>query len=58
MWTAAFVDGVKPDWHAFLADFDASVDWPACAFWRELADAFPDAPVLLSTRSSAESNIT
>ena len=21
-----------------------------CAFWRELADAYPDAPVLLSTR--------
>ena len=55
VWTAAFVDGVKPDWHAFLADFDASVDWPACAFWRELADAFPDAPVLLSTRASVES---
>jgi len=34
--------------------YAASVDWPAAAFWHELADSFPDAIVLLSTRSSAE----
>ena len=55
VWRAAVVDRRMPDWGAFLAEFDATVDWPACAFWREIADAFPDAPVLLSTRSSAES---
>ena len=38
-----------PDWSAFLADYVATVDWPACAFWRELADENPDAIVLLST---------
>jgi hypothetical protein len=54
VWHAAVVDRTMPDWGAFLAEFDATVDWPACAFWRELADAFPEAPVLLSTRSSAE----
>jgi hypothetical protein len=32
----------------------ATVDWPACAFWRELHAANPDAVVLLSTRESAE----
>ena len=32
------------------ADFVATVDWPAAAFWRELADANPDALVLLSVR--------
>lgn len=32
----------------------ASVDWPAAAFWRELADMYPNAPVLLSTRSSTD----
>src|SRR5262249_12464531 len=31
----------------------AAVDWPASAFWRELADANPDAVILLSTRDSA-----
>ena len=53
VWHAA-VKGTSPDWDAFLADFVATVDWPACAFWSELADANPDAIVLLSTRSSAD----
>jgi hypothetical protein len=53
VWHAA-VKGTSPDWDTFLADFVATVDWPACAFWRELADANPDAVVLLSTRSSAD----
>ncbi len=45
--------GEDVDWEGFPDGFAASLDWPACAFWRELADANPDAPVLLSTRSSA-----
>ncbi len=44
------VDGDLPDWHTFLSDFEAAVDWPVAAFWGELSDAFPDAAVLLSTR--------
>ena len=42
------------DWHALLDGYDAIVDYPGAAVWRELADAFPDVPVLLSTRSSAQ----
>lgn len=49
VWQAA-VDGTVPDWDTFFADYRAAVDWPASAFWRELADAYPDALVLLSTR--------
>jgi hypothetical protein len=52
VWHAA-VKGDLPDWTTFLADYRAAVDWPASAFWRELADANPDAVVLLSTRSSS-----
>jgi hypothetical protein len=48
------VRGQTPDWREFLAGYAATLDWPACRFWRELSDAYPDAPVLLSTRSSAE----
>jgi hypothetical protein len=44
------VNGEPPDWHRFLAGYVSTVDWPAAAFWRELADANPDAIVLLSTR--------
>ena len=32
----------------------AIVDLPGCFFWRELAGAFPDAVILLSTRDSSE----
>jgi hypothetical protein len=53
VWHAA-ANGEMPDWSSFLADYVAAVDWPVCAFWRELADEFPDAVVLLSTRSSAD----
>jgi hypothetical protein len=38
------------DFDAVLAGYRATVDWPACAFWRELADAYPNAKVLLSVR--------
>lgn len=53
VWHAA-IRGQPPDWHTYLADYRATVDWPPCAFWRELAVANPGAIVLLSTRESAE----
>jgi hypothetical protein len=53
VWGAA-LEGEHPDWSTFLAGYRACVDWPAAAFWAELSTAFPDALVLLSTRSSAE----
>jgi len=53
VWHAA-INGSPPDWQEFLADYVSTVDWPACTFWHELADANPDAIVLLSTRGSAD----
>ena len=53
VWHAALT-GRQPDWNDFLADYVAAVDWPASAFWRELADASPDAVVLLSVRDGPE----
>ena len=53
VWHAAMRD--EPvDFAGLLADYEAIVDYPGAAVWRELAEAFPDAPVLLSTRSSAQ----
>lgn len=46
--------GDLPDWDALFAGFAATVDWPGGALWRELADAYPDAIVLLSTRESGD----
>lgn len=42
--------GNMPDWPGFLNEFVAAVDWPASAFWEELAAAFPAAVIVLSTR--------
>jgi hypothetical protein len=55
VWQAA-ADGGVVDWVAFPeADgYVAAVDWPGCSFWQEMADANPDAIILLSTRASAE----
>jgi hypothetical protein len=45
--------GRPVDWHDLLDGYTAIVDYPGAALWRDLAGAFPDAPILLSTRSSA-----
>jgi len=53
VWTDA-ARGRMPDWPAFLAEYAAAVDWPASAFWPELAAAFPDALIVLSTRRDSD----
>ena len=53
VWRRALA-GQLPDWHAFFKDYRASLDWPATPFWESLARAYPEAPILLSTRKSAE----
>ena len=53
VWRGALA-GRSPDWADFLANYVAAVDWPASAFWLELAEANPDAPVLLSVRDDPE----
>ncbi len=50
-WAAA-ARGDEVDWATFLSDYRATVDWPAAAFWEELADASPDAVIVLSVRDS------
>jgi hypothetical protein len=48
-WTAA-TRGDVAQLPAVLDGYVATVDWPACELWSELATANPDALVLLSTR--------
>jgi sulfotransferase family protein len=50
----AAMEGKTPDWDELFAGYAATVDWPSCAFWPELAEHYPDAIVLLSTRRDAE----
>jgi hypothetical protein len=53
VWREA-IRGRPPDWNAFLSGYVAAVDWPPSAFWRELAEANPDALIVLSVRDDAE----
>lgn len=50
-WRTAAESG-RADWETPLAGYGATVDWPGCYFWRELAARYPDAKVLLSVRDS------
>lgn len=45
-------NGEPVDWDAVFEGFAATVDWPGCTFWRELAQHYPDAKVLLSLREA------
>jgi hypothetical protein len=42
--------GAPIDWDLLFKDFQSTVDWPAASYWRELADYYPEAKVLLSLR--------
>ena len=42
----------RPDWDAIFDGYAATVDFPASNYWRELAQAFPDAKILLSLRDA------
>lgn len=53
-WSAA-VDGAPlSEWGSVLDTYVAAVDWPAAHWYAELAEANPDAIVLLSVRASAD----
>lgn len=43
-------DGEPVDWNEVFDGWEATVDWPAASVWRQVADAFPEAPVLLNVR--------
>ena len=48
-WRAA-MRGEAVDWKAFLAGYQATVDWPGCSFYKELMQAYPEAKVVLTVR--------
>ncbi len=48
-WKAA-ISGEPADWDSLFEPYVATVDWPACSFWPELTERYPDALVLLSVR--------
>lgn len=47
----AFVSGAAPmDWKALFKDYEATVDFPASVYYRDLLHEFPDAKVVLTVR--------
>jgi hypothetical protein len=50
LWERA-LDGEQP-WQEIFAGYASTVDWPGGYFYRELAEAYPEAKVLLSVRDA------
>lgn len=48
-WEAAWL-GEPVDWDDLLDGYEAAVDWPACAYYEELMERYPDAKVILTVR--------
>lgn len=42
--------GEPVKWREFLSGYDVAVDWPACSFYAEIMEAFPEAKVVLTVR--------
>jgi len=40
----------RPDWDAIFDGFHSTTDYPACTYWRELAEHYPRAKVVLTVR--------
>src|SRR3712207_3013918 len=49
VWRAAW-RGEPVQWDGILGGYEAAVDWPACTFYAELMERYPDAKVILSVR--------
>lgn len=49
IWQAIAAD-TSTDWHQVFAGYRATIDWPSTNYWRELAESFPQAKILLSVR--------
>jgi hypothetical protein len=49
MWRAV-ARGESPGWDALYDGYRAAVDWPTAHYWRQLADVYPAAKMLLSVR--------
>ena len=50
LWSAAADDPAKADWGRIFEGYNATVDWPNATFYRELAEAYPEAKVILTER--------
>jgi hypothetical protein len=40
----------NPDWDTIFSGYQSTTDYPACTYWRELAEQYPEAKVVLTVR--------
>lgn len=45
------IDG-RPDWDEAFRGYRSCVDYPSASYWRELADHYPEAKVILTVRDA------
>lgn len=50
----AVLDGATPNWDELFAGYSATVDWPAVTYYRELAEHYPAAKVILTIREPGQ----
>jgi len=46
----AIARGATPAWEEIFAGYGSAVDWPVAVYWRRLAEAYPDAKIVLTVR--------
>jgi len=46
----AVANGEKVDWREHFKNFRSTVDYPACNYYKELMEVYPEAKVILSVR--------
>ncbi len=44
------LNGTAPNWERMFKGYSATVDWPTVSFYKQLADHYPDAKVILTIR--------
>jgi hypothetical protein len=47
----ALVKGAAPNWDIIFEGYASCVDWPSAFYWRELIETYPEAKVILTSRS-------
>jgi hypothetical protein len=50
LWYEASKDPAHADWATIFQGYGSTVDWPNATYWKELADAYPDAKIILTER--------
>lgn len=51
LWRQAH-EGQPIDWATMFEGYRATVDWPSCNLWSDLAETFPDASIILTLRDA------